>query len=225
MDKVDKYGRAFAEAMDKTRMRNTTVAAYLGGKVIVSNISHWRNGRRGIPKEHALALGTLLNVPPERISKAYDQQLRAQSAMNAMAAMGAKTGVVSEGYVAVEPIENFSPADSVTRIVLPELLVRRELGMTPIEHIRWTIQQSKTMEPEIQRHGLLLVDVTICQLDHVADGGIYAYTLWGRPDVRRIKIRRNTWSFVGSEPETERVDITEVDFPNLRIMGAVVGWL
>lgn len=225
MEKMDKYARAFAEAMERTSMRNTTVAAYLGGTVMVNNISHWRTGRRGIPKEHAFAVGTLLNVPPEKISKAYDQQQRAQLALNSLAAHGARTAVTTEGYVAIERIENFSPADSVSRMVLPELLVRRELGMVPIEHVRWTVMQTRAMEPEIKRHALLLVDITACQLSHVLDGGIYACLLWGRPDVRRIVIRRETWSLQGAGPDTECVDIGEADREQLKIVGAVAGWL
>lgn len=225
MEKMDKYSRAFSDAMDRTNMRNKTVATYLGGTIQVNNISHWRTGRRGIPKEYALALGTLLNIAPEKISKAYDQEHRAQTALNAMAAHGARTGIASEGYVAIEHIENFSPFDNVSRVVLPELLVRRELGMTPIEHVRWTILQTRTMEPEIKRHALLLVDTTINQPEHVLDGGIYAYLLWGRPDIRRISIRRGMWSLQGGMPEAERVELGEADRADLEIVGAVVGWL
>lgn len=222
---MDKYAKAFADAMEEKGMRNTTVAAYLGSTISVGNVSHWRTGRRGIPKEHAVAVGTLLELPPETISKAYEQQFRAQSALNTMAVQGSRTGLVSEGYVAIERLTDFGHEEGNARIVLPELLVRRELGMTPIENVRWTVQLSRSMEPELKRHALLLIDVTVSEHAHVLDGGIYAFTLWDRPEVRRLAIRRGMWSLVGGGQDNAGLELPKSDLLHLKVYGAVVGWL
>lgn len=222
---MDKYAKVFADAMEDKSMRNTTVAAYLGSAITVGNVSHWRTGRRGVPKEHAVAVGTLLELPPEQISKAYEQQLRAQSALNTMAVQGSRTGIVSEGYVAIERLTDFGREEGTARIVLPELLVRRELGMTPIEHVRWAVQLSRVMEPEIKRHALLLIDVTVSNHAHVLDGGIYAFTLWDRPEVRRVEVRRDMWSLTGGIQNAERVQLPKSDLAHFKVCGAVVGWL
>ena len=226
MEKMDRYARQFADAMKRTGMRNTTVASYLGGQVQVANVSHWRTGRRGIPRDHAVAIGVLLGIAPEKISKAYDLEVRAKTALNSMAAQGSRTGVVADGYVAVERIEQFGAMDLHNRLVLPEMLVRRELGMIPVENVQWTILQSQIMEPEIKRHSLLLVDVTIRDLAQVVDNGIYAYTLWGRADVRRIVIHKDAWSLKGGGArDRDMIRISENESSNIKIIGAVVGWL
>lgn len=222
---MDRYAQAFAQAMLETGVRNTTVAAYLGGSINYSNVSQWRTGRRPIPAEYAPALAVLLNVPPESISKAFDQGMRAQSALTAMAAQGARTGVVSEGYVAIDRLVELGRHDGLSRIVLPEFLVRRKVGLTPLPHVRWAFQPSRTMEPEIERHALVLIDDSVVHRDQVIDGGIYAYTLWGRPDIRRIAIRREAWSLIGNGREIERMEVPESDLTNLQVLGAVVGWL
>lgn len=222
---MDKYAQAFATAMQETGVRNTTVAVYLGGSINYSNVSQWRTGRRPIPAEYAPALSVLLNVPPEAISKAYDQGLRAQSALTTMAVQGARTGVVSEGYVAIDRMSDLGRSDGPARIVLPEFLVRRKIGLTPLSHLRWAFQPSRTLEPEIERHALVLIDTSICQREQVIDGGIYAYTLWGRPDIRRLTIRRNAWSLMGNGKEIERMEVPEADLDNLQVLGTVVGWL
>jgi DNA-binding transcriptional regulator YdaS (Cro superfamily) len=222
---LDKYALAFAQAMQETGVRNTTVASYLGGSINYSNVSQWRTGRRPIPAEYAPALAVLLNVPPESISKAFDQGLRAQSALTTMAAQGARTGMVSEGYVAIDRLTEMGRSDGPSRIVLPDFLVRRKAGLTPMPHIRWAFQPSRTMEPEIERHALVLIDASVVQREQVLDGGIYAYTLWGRPDIRRVTIRREAWSLVGNGREIERMEVPEADLANLQVLGLVLGWL
>jgi DNA-binding transcriptional regulator YdaS (Cro superfamily) len=222
---MDKYAQTFAQAMQETGVRNTTVATYLGGSINYSNVSQWRTGRRPIPAEYAPALAVLLNVTPESISKAFDQGLRAQSALTTMAVQGARTGTVSEGYVAIDRLGELCRSEGPSRIVLPDFLVRRKIGLTALADVRWAFQPSRTMEPEIERHALVLIDASICEHHQVIDGGIYAYTLWGRPDIRRIMIRRNAWSLMGNGREIERMEVPETDLANLHVLGAVVGWL
>ncbi len=222
---MDKYALAFAQAMQETGVRNTTVAAYLGGSINYSNVSQWRTGRRPIPAEYAPALSVLLNVSPESISKAFDQGMRAQSALTTMAVQGARTGMVSEGYVALDRLIELGRSDGPARIVLPDFLIRRKVGLTPLTHLRWAFQPSRTMEPEIERHALVLIDTSIAQCDQVIDGGIYAYTLWGRPDIRRVTVRRDAWLLMGNGREIERMEVPEADLANLQVLGVVVGWL
>lgn len=220
---MDKYAQAFAEAMEQTGMRNTTVAEQLGGVVVYNNVSQWRTGRRPIPAEHAVPIARLLGVPPERISKAYERQLRAESAKIAMSAIGTGTGAVPGEHVVLERLAEFGRGEGPERIWLPQFLLKRELALTQIEHIRWTIQLSRAMEPEIKRFGLVLVDTTANRHEDLIDGNIYAYTLWGRADIRRVAFRRDGWSLVASGRDIERVDVDGSDLPNLQIHGAFVG--
>jgi Peptidase S24-like len=222
---VDKYAKQFADAMERKGMRNTTVAAYLGGMVTPNNVSHWRTGRRGIAKDHAHALAILLDVPAERISKVYDQELRATTALAAMAAHGARTGVAAEGYVAIDLLEGFSGTDGANRIVLPEWLVRRELGAIPIEHLRWALQPSRAMEPDIKRHALVLVDTRIQQDSQVVDGGLYAFSLWGHPDIRRLRIGKDGWTLLANSSDVERMRVTQAERASFRLFGEIVGCL
>jgi len=52
----------------------------------------------------------------------------------------------------------------------------------------------------IRRNALVLVDTSVTRHEDVVDGGLYAYTLWGRPDIRRFLPRRDGWLLVGQSP-------------------------
>lgn len=221
---MDKYAQAFADAMNETGVRNTTVAAQLEG-IGYNNVSQWRTGRRPIPADHAPAIAALLDVPPERISKAYARRMHAESARMAMASGSPDRGIVPTEHVAIHHLPGFGRGDGCERILLPEFIVRRELGPTAIENVRWAVQLSRAMEPEIKRFALVLVDTSISTHEDVVDGGIYAYTLWGRPDIRRLLVRRDAWSLVGQGGGSERIDVSAADLSNIRIHGAVTGWL
>ena len=220
---MDKYAEALMQAMDDTDTSSTRVAEV--ARVGRNNVAHWRAGRRPIPAEHALAIAALLGVAPERISKAYDQKLRTDSARQVMGLHSPRSGTCPEGHVTLDRLPSFGRLDGPNRIWLPEFMVRRELGLTTIENVRWAVQPSRAMEPEIRRHALALVDVAVCRQEHVLDGGIYAYTLWGRPDIRRIAIRRNVWLLIGNDKDAERMEVQEADLPNLTILGAIAGCL
>lgn len=221
---MDKYAQAFADAMNETGMRNTTVAAQLEG-IGYNNVSQWRTGRRPIPADHAPAIAALLDVPPERISKAYARRMHAESVRTASTAGVLAGGGVPAEHVALLHLPGFGRGDGGDRIVLPEFIVRRELGPTAIEHVRWAAQLSRAMEPEIKRFALVLIDTTVTRHEDVVDGGIYAYTLWGRPDIRRVLIRRDAWCLVGQGGGSERIEVAATDLAYIRIHGAVTGWL
>jgi DNA-binding transcriptional regulator YdaS (Cro superfamily) len=220
---MDKYAQALTQAMDETGTSNTRVAEV--ARVGRNNVAHWRVGRRPIPADHAPAIAALLGVAPERISRAYDQMLRVESAQQVMALQGLRPGSTPDAHVSLERLDGFARADMPVRIWLPEFVVRRELGPTPVQHVRWAVQLSRAMEPDIRRNALVLVDTSMCRHEDVVDGGLYAYTLWGRPDIRRILARREGWLLVGQNPAIDRVQVPLAELPDLRILGAVVGTL
>ena len=125
----------------------------------------------------------------------------------------------------VERLPGFGRADEQERLWLPELMLRRELGATPIEHVRWVTQQSRTMEPEIKRHAVVLVDISATRIDEVVDGGVYAYSLWGRTDIRRVAIRRDSWVLVGDNEDRARTPVPIGELHELQLLGMVIGWL
>lgn len=220
---MNKYAQAFAQAMDATGTRNTAVASHAG--VLENNVSQWRTGRRPIPAERAVAVSALLGVPPERISEAYERLLLAGYSAPAMPVQNLREDAVPAGHVAIERLEDFGRPEGPAHILLPEFLSHRKIGLTPMEHVRWTLHPSRAMEPEIDRHALVLVDITACSHEHVVDGGIYAYTLWGRPDIRRVLIRKNSWSVACYGKDADSTDVPDSDLGNLHIFGAVIGSL
>ncbi len=221
---MDRYSRAFAEAMDSTGIRNTTVAAH--AKVGSNNVSQWRTGRRPIPAERAVAIAALMGVAPERISEGYERLLHAgYTPPHKTLSIGSRTGASPVDHVTIERLAEFGHAEGSTRILLPDFLARRKIGPAAIEEVRWTFQPSHAMEPEIERHALVLVDITAKQHDQVVDGGTYAYSLWGRPDIRRLLIRRDHWLVLGHGKDAEYTEVQTSELSNLKIFGAVLGAL
>lgn len=220
---MNKYSQTFADAMERTGIRNVTVAAHVG-KVGNNCIAQWRTGRRPIPAEHAPKVSMLLGVLPESISEAYERLLEAGTIQPDAAGTGARNAPPM-GHVILGQLKDFSPPDPQPRLWLPESISRRKLGLTPVENVRWTLQPSWSMAPEIERHALVLIDVTAKRQQDVVDGGLYAYALWGRPDIRRLLIRRDGWTLVGANPDVERLLVAEQDLEQLRVFGAVIGWI
>lgn len=219
---MNKYTQAFVAAMDHTRIRSRTIAIEVG--TIDNNIAQWRSGRRPIPAEHAVKVAKLLDVPPETISPHYDQLLQSGVITSGVKAPDAWANPPA-GHRVVERLPGFGRADEQERLWLPELILRRELGATPIENVRWITQQSRSMEPEIKRHAVVLVDASATRLEDVVDSGIYAYSLWGRPDIRRISIRRDAWVLIGDNEEKTRTPVSISELPELQLLGMVIGWL
>ncbi len=221
---MDKYARSFATAMDHTGTRNTTVAAH--ARVGSNNVSQWRTGRRPIPAERAVAIAALLGVAPESISEGYERLLHAgYTPPHKTLSLGSRTGASPVDHVTIERLADFGHADGATRILLPDFLARRKIGLTAIEDVRWTLQPSHAMEPEIDRHALVLLDITATRHEQVVDGGTYAYSLWGRADIRRLLIRRDHWLVLGFGKDAEYTEVQTSELPNLRILGAVLGAL
>jgi DNA-binding transcriptional regulator YdaS (Cro superfamily) len=219
----NKYTDAFVAAMDQAGIRSRTLAAHVGN-ITDNSIAQWRSGRRPIPAEHAPKIAKLLNVPPETISQQYEKLLHSGTITSAAPHNEAWANPPA-GHAVIERLPGFGRADEQARIWLPEQILRRELGATPIEHVRWATQQARTMEPEIKRHALVLVDTSATRLDDVVDGAVYAYALWGRSDIRRITIRRDAWVLVGDNEERARTSVPIEELAELQLLGMVIGWL
>jgi DNA-binding transcriptional regulator YdaS (Cro superfamily) len=218
---MNKYSQAFADAMKRTGLRNTVIATHVG-KVGNNCVAQWRTGRRPIPAEHAPKVAGLLGILPEHISESYDRLLKA-GALLPDATPG--RNAPPAGHVMLSQLEGFGREAEQTRIWLPESITRRKLGLTRPDDVRWTLQPSLSMAPEIERQALVLIDITADRSEEVVDGGLYAYALWGRPDIRRILIRRDAWTLAGTNQEVERVTVTTEELPELRVFGSVIGWI
>jgi hypothetical protein len=220
---MNKYTEAFVAAMDRTRIRSRALAAEIG-TISDNAIAQWRSGRRPIPAEYAVKLAKMLGVPPQSISESYDHLL--QCGVITSAAGGSEAWAnPPAGHAVIERLPGFGRAEEQERFWLPELMLRRELGATPIENVRWATLQSRTMEPDIKRHAVVLVDIRATRLEEVVDGGFYAYSLLGRSDIRRIAIRRDAWILIGDNEERIKTIVPVADLPDLQLLGMVVGWL
>ncbi|MFZ2752162.1 MAG: helix-turn-helix domain-containing protein [Lysobacteraceae bacterium] len=216
---MDKYTRAFVEAMEATKTRNSEVAKRAG--VVDNYVSQWRNGRRPIPAGRAAIVAEMLGVPPERISEPYARLLLS----GCIPRDGIGTGTVPHGHVPIDRLHSFDYGDGPGFILLPEFLVRQKIGMTPLDEVRWTFQPNDAMMPLIPARTVVLVDVRTLTLDRVVDGGVYAFTLFGRPHIRRILIRREGWVLCMQDTDKDRILVEEPTMPELALRGAVVGWL
>jgi DNA-binding transcriptional regulator YdaS (Cro superfamily) len=214
---MDSYTQAFAEAIKTAGMRNDYIALKTG--VSSNQVSQWRRGRRPIPAQYAPHLGSLLTVAPEQISVAYARLVDA----GVMAE--ARDMPVPKAHVRIPRLPDFGRPDALDDCFLLDFVARRKLGATPIEDARWTLQPSQALAPQIERDALVLVDARATGQSDVVDGAMYAFTLWGRPDIRRILVRRDHWLLVGQSSDTGRTEVYEADLPHLRLFGMVVGWL
>lgn len=71
----------------------------------------------------------------------------------------------------------------------------------------------------------MLIDITTNALDEAVDGGLYAYTLWGRPDIRRTSMRKGVLTLTGANQDIERIIIDEQELEQFHLCGAVIGWI
>ncbi len=219
MPAMDRFTRAFIEAMDATKTRNSDIAKRAG--VVDNYVSQWRTGRRPIPAGRAPAVAEMLGVPPERISEPYARLLLS----GCIPRDGIGSGTVPNDHVAVDRLHSFDYGDGPGFILLPEFLVRQKIGMTPLDEVRWTFQPNDAMAPLIAARTVVLVDVRTLTQERVIDGAIYAFTLFGRPHIRRIQIRREGWVLCMQESDKDRILVEEPTMPELTLRGVVAGWL
>lgn len=216
---MDKYARALKDAMESSAVRTSDLARKVG--VIDAYVSQWRSGRRPVPVERASKVAEVLNVPPERISEAYDRLLRS----GCIVREGLSAGTIPKGHVALDRLPGFDYGDWPSFLLMPEFFIRQKIGLTPMEDVRWTLQPTDAMAPQIQRDTMVLVDVRVSSQSRVIDGGLHAFTLYDRPHIRRILPRRDNWVLCGYDDERDRILVSEVDLPKLDIRGLVIAWL
>lgn len=138
---------------------------------------------------------------------------------------GQHHGALPEGYLNIARIPEFARYDIPESLLLPNFVLRRKIGLTPLEHVRWVLNPTPAMEPLIEQHALVLVDISKAGHAAVLDGVTYAYLLSGRPDVRRILIRSDHWSVAGPGKGADYRDVYESDLGELKVLGAVIGVL
>lgn len=216
---MDKYARALKDAMESSAVRTSDLARKVG--VIDAYVSQWRSGRRPVPVERASKVGEVLNVPPERISEAYDRLLRS----GCIVREGLSAGTIPKGHVALDRLPGFDYGDWPSFLLMPEFFIRQKIGLTPMEDVRWTLQPTDAMAPQIPRDTMVLIDVRVSSQSRVIDGGMHAFTLYDRPHIRRILPRRDNWVLCGYDDERDRILVPEADLPKLDIRGLVVAWL
>jgi DNA-binding transcriptional regulator YdaS (Cro superfamily) len=216
---MDKYARALKDAMESSAVRTSDLARKVG--VIDAYVSQWRSGRRPVPVERASKVGEVLNVPPERISEAYDRLLRS----GCIVREGLSAGTIPKDHVALDRLPGFDYGDWPSFLLMPEFFIRQKIGLTPMEDVRWTLQPTDAMAPQIPRDTMVLIDVRVSSQSRVIDGGMHAFTLYDRPHIRRILPRRDNWVLCGYDDERDRILVPEADLPKLDIRGLVVAWL
>jgi DNA-binding transcriptional regulator YdaS (Cro superfamily) len=216
---MDKYARALKDAMESSAVRTSDLARKVG--VIDAYVSQWRSGRRPVPVERAPKVGEALNVPPERISEAYDRLLRS----GCIPKVGFSAGSIPKGHIALDRLPGFDYGDWPSFLLMPEFFIRQKIGLTPIEDVRWTLQPTDAMAPQIQRDTMVLVDVRVSSQSRAIDGGLHAFTLYDRPHIRRILARRDNWTLCGYDDDRDRIVVPEADLSKLDIRGLVIAWL
>ena len=220
---MNDYTANFVAAMEATGTRNRMLVAALNNRISSSDISSWRAGRRPIPAEHAPVIATVLGIAPEHISEAYERLLLA--GLPAQTTDSQQAHSLVSGHLTIQRLEGFGYFGGPPRLVIPELIVRPRIGTTTLSALRWTLQPSVALDPEIRQGTPVFIDTSIRRHEQVVDRGIYAYMLWGRPDIRRIMVRRDSWALSCVNKEADATVLPEAELEQMSILGAVVGWI
>lgn len=129
------------------------------------------------------------------------------------------------GHVRLERVPQLGALESPFFVVFPDFVLRDKVGGVALEHLRWGLVPTGAMEPALARNAAIAIDVSKCTREDVIDGDVYAYTLAGRPDVRRIRIRKDHWTLAGPGRGGDSRDVYLSDLPALHVLGAVVALL
>jgi hypothetical protein len=222
MSRYAEYAAELKAGMEEAGVKSVELVGLLNGQVSSSDIWSWREAKRPMPPEYAEIVAARINRTPESISPRYGRlALAGLSARDS----GKRSPRPMVGHLMIERLEGFGHTNGATRLVLPEFIVRPRIGLTAIANLRWALQVSVAMQPEIKPQALVFIDVSVSQRSHVVDHGIYAYTLWGSPDIRYVMIRRDAWHLACHGKGADYTMVSDADLENLRILGAVVGWL
>jgi hypothetical protein len=216
---MDSFAQALSDAIDDSGMRGDFIAKQIGTSA--NRLSQWKNGRRPVPAHYAPTLAAVLAVPPERISGAYAKVIEAGLSIDS----ANRSAPIPSGNVRIPRLADFGRPEAMDDCYLLEVIARRKLGTTPVDDCRWALQPNAAMSPLIERDCVLLIDTRITRHADIMDGAVYAFTLWGRSDVRRIFVRRDHLLLAAHNSEVERIEVHGDDLADLHLHGLVVGWL
>lgn len=218
---MNKFAAALDHAMDAKGMSNTDLASKIGSSP--SYVSHWRQGVRPLTVKFASRVAAQLGVSPQDISEHYARQLEAGAALKSMGVpVAPAASSLPPGHVRLEPLEDFGPLMAgFPYAVLPEPMVRSKIGFTPPEHVRWAFNPTQAMAPDIHHGALVFVDSREMQLKQVVDGMMYAFRLFGRPDVQRLLVSKRQYYVAGTSSKPVR--LTQEELAELELCGRVIG--
>lgn len=216
----DEFARALDDALAaRPSLTNGLIAEEIGLNT-PNVISQWKYGWRPMPARYASKIASVLGIAPETISAAY-AKLKEEGCLP-----GPDESLsLPSGHARLGRLDGFGREHGPHQAVLPLFVVEMKIGNTPLSSVRWVLQPTGAMAPLIPQGSLVLLDSDVKTHEAVVDGGIYAYTLYGRPYVRRVLIGRDAWSLCGYDAGIERVMIRVEDLDDLCIHGAILGWL
>ncbi len=218
---MNKYATTLARAMEAKSMRIAALAREVGSSA--SYISQCKAGKLPLSDAYAEEVAALLGVQPQDISEQYARKLKAGAALENMG-VRSLTAALPPGHVRLEPLAGFGPLmEGMPYAVMPEALVRKKIAFTPIEQVRYGFNPSKAMAPEIEYGALFLVDASQTAPDEVIDGMVYAYRLHGRPNVRRLLVRKRRLYVGGHHASAAPAPLSDDDLEQLSIGGLVIG--
>jgi len=220
---MDKYATAFATVMEAKGIKNADLARHIGSHP--SYVSLVKRGKTPLTESFAESAAEMLGVAPETISEQFERKLVAGADLERMG-LRAPTAGLPAGHVALELLPGFGPTiEQLTQVVLPQAVVRRKVGFTPIEHIRCAFNPTRAMAPEIEHGALLFLDTTSRNVEDVVDGMVYAYQLYGHADVKRFLLRKQQIHVAGHGDMSDPLRLTDEDRDHLKILGLVAAAL
>jgi transcriptional regulator with XRE-family HTH domain len=129
------------------------------------------------------------------------------------------------GHLRIARVPQLGALESPSFVVFPDFVLRAKVGGIALDHLRWGLMPTAAMEPSIARNTAVAIDVSKTSRKDVVDGEVYAYTLAGRPDIRRIRIRKDHWTLAGPGRGGDSRDVYLSDLPALQILGAMIAVL
>lgn len=158
--------------------------------------------------DREIGAAALLGVQPGAVSMPAAEQKRPSTAAE-----------LSE-HIQIGPLEGFGEERT---IFLPVDLVLRKTGGTPITGLRWVMNRSKRMGPDLEEGAYVFVDTAITSLNEVVDGLIYAFLLRGMPYLRRIVVREGRWVTVTGKGTSGYEALSNLSSDQFQLRGQVIG--
>ncbi|MFD0726980.1 helix-turn-helix domain-containing protein [Lysobacter brunescens] len=179
------------------------------------------------PQETALLQAFRSLAPRERAWVMRDLARRHADALPAGAAPlpARSSSEPPPGHLRLERVPQLGALDAPLFALFPDFIVRAKAGAVPLDAVRWGLMPTAAMEPAIARGAAVALDVSRCTREQVTDGEVYAYTLNGRADIRRILIRKDHWTLAGPGRGGDSRDVYLSDLAGLQILGVVIAVL